>query len=97
MIVLDQSKTLSSETLQQYVTLMCIGVTVRVDNVASYKQLAKVMDANGIMWASGDRPTRWPTSGYLHRAFETPRLLTIIQDGYGNSTLVFGNYEEEEY
>lgn len=47
------------------------------------------------MKASGDRPTRWPAPEDLHRAFETPRLLTITQDSI--STLVFGNYEEEEY
>ena len=89
MTVLDQSKTLSSETLQQYVTLMSIGVSVRVDNVASYKQLAKVLDANGITWASGDRPTRWPASRDLRKAFETSRLLTITQNGCGNSALIW--------
>lgn len=97
MIVLDQSNTISSETLQQYVTLMCIGVSMRVDNVASYKQLAKVLDANGITWASGDRPTCWPASRDLRKAFETPRLLTITQDGMVNSAFIYGAYEEEDY
>jgi hypothetical protein len=89
MIVLDQSNTISSETLQQYVTLMCIGVSVQVDNVASYKQLAKVLDANGILWASGDRPTCWPASRDLREVFETPRLLRITQNGCGNSALIW--------
>ena len=47
------------------------------------------------MWASGDRPTWWPAPEDLHRAFETPRLLTITQ--YGNSALIYGAYEEEDY
>lgn len=93
MIVLDQSNTISSETLQQYVTLMCIGVSVQVDNVASYKQLAKVLDANGILWASGDRPTCWPASNDLRKAFETPRRLKITQYGNDNSALVFCDCE----
>ena len=33
----------------------------------------------------------------LRKAFETPRLLTITQDGYGNSALIYGAYEEEDY